>query len=51
VSTSGGLLHHEASQARVSQFCPKTGGGAMADGARGIIAKVAWKRSERQSVR
>jgi glycerate kinase len=41
-SGSSGLLHLEASQARVSQLCLKTGGGATADGARGIIAEVAW---------
>jgi hypothetical protein len=42
VSTFGGLLCHEASQARVSQFCLKTGKGATAGGARGIIAEVTW---------
>jgi hypothetical protein len=40
VSTSGGLLRHEASQARVSQFCHKTGEGATAGGAHGIIVEV-----------
>ena len=39
-STSGGLLRSEVSRARVSQFGLKTGGGAAADGARGIIVKV-----------
>jgi hypothetical protein len=38
-----GLLHLEASRARVSQFCLKTDGGAMAGGACGINVEVAWK--------
>jgi hypothetical protein len=41
VSGSSGLLHPEASRARVSQFCLKTGGGATVGGARGIITEVA----------
>jgi hypothetical protein len=41
--TSDGLLRHEASHARVFQFCLKTGEGATAGGACGIIAEVAWK--------
>jgi len=40
-SRSGGLLRLEASRARVSQSGLKTGGGATAGGARGIIAEVA----------
>jgi hypothetical protein len=40
-SRSGGLLHLEASHARVSQSGLKTGGGAMVGGARGTIAEVA----------
>jgi hypothetical protein len=43
--TSGGLLCHEGSQARVSQFCLKIGEGVIAGGALGIIMKVAWKWS------
>jgi hypothetical protein len=50
-STSSGLLHREASRARVFQFCLKTGGGATVGGARGIIVDVAWKWSERWLVR
>jgi hypothetical protein len=42
-STSGGLLRCEASRTRVSQFCLKTGEGAMTGGARGIITEVMWK--------
>jgi hypothetical protein len=42
-SESSGLLHLEASQARVSLFCLKAGGGAMVSGARGLITEVAWK--------
>jgi hypothetical protein len=38
---SSGLLHVEASLARVSQSGLKTGGDAMAGGARGTIADVA----------
>jgi hypothetical protein len=39
----GGLLCREASRVRVSQFCLKTGEGAMTGGAHGIITKVVWK--------
>jgi hypothetical protein len=38
---SSGLLGVKASIARVSQSDLKTGGGAMPDGARGTIVKVA----------
>jgi hypothetical protein len=38
---SSGLLHVEASLARVFQSGLKTGGGAMTGGTRGTIAKVA----------
>jgi hypothetical protein len=41
VSGSSGLLRLEASRARVSQFCLKTGGVATMGGARGIITDVA----------
>ncbi len=41
VSRSITLLHLEASRARVSQSALKTGGGATADGAHGIITEVA----------
>jgi hypothetical protein len=41
VSRSSGLLHEEASLARVSQAGLKTGKGATAGGGRGTIAKVA----------
>jgi hypothetical protein len=37
---SSGLLHEEASQARVSQSSLKTDGDVMAGGAHGTIAKV-----------
>jgi hypothetical protein len=47
-SRSGGLLHLEASHARVSQFDLKTGGGAMVGGARGIIAEDTWSSSQRR---
>jgi hypothetical protein len=40
-SRSGGLLHHEASHARVSQSDLKTGGGATVGGAHGTIMEVA----------
>jgi hypothetical protein len=40
-SRSNGLLHVEASRARVSQSGLKTGGGATADDTRGTIAEVA----------
>jgi hypothetical protein len=42
---SSGLLHVEASLARVSQSGLKTGGGAMAGGARGIITEVTSESS------
>jgi hypothetical protein len=42
-SISSGLLHHEANQARVSQFYLKTGEGAMKGGTHGIIMEVTWK--------
>jgi hypothetical protein len=42
-STFDGLLRREASQARVSDFCHKTGKGAMVGDACGIITEVAWK--------
>jgi hypothetical protein len=51
VSTSGGLLHREASRARVSRFCVKVGRGATAGGARGIMIEVAWKCRKRWLVR
>jgi hypothetical protein len=41
-SRSSDLLHLEASRARVSQFCLKTGRAVTAGGA-GIIMEVAWK--------
>jgi hypothetical protein len=40
VSRSGSLLHLEASRVRVFQSGFKTGGGATAGGARGVIAEV-----------
>jgi hypothetical protein len=40
---SNDLLCLEASQARVFQFCLKTGGGATGGSARGITAEVALK--------
>jgi hypothetical protein len=40
VLRSSGLLGVEASMARVSQSGLKTGGGAMAGGARGTIVEV-----------
>jgi hypothetical protein len=42
---SSGLLHVEASLARVSQSGLKTGGGATAGGARGNIVEVASEKS------
>jgi hypothetical protein len=42
---SSGLLHEEASLARVSQSDLKTDGGATAGGARGTIAEVASEAS------
>jgi hypothetical protein len=44
-SRSSGLLHVEASLARVSQSGLKTGGGTTAGGARGTITKVASESS------
>jgi hypothetical protein len=44
-SRSRGLLHVEASQARVSQSSLKTGEGATAGGARGTITNVASEAS------
>jgi hypothetical protein len=41
VLRSSGLLHVEASLARVSQSGLKTGGSTMAGGARGTITEVA----------
>jgi hypothetical protein len=43
VSRSSGLLHLEASRARVSQFCLNTGRGATDGGAHGITEEVAWR--------
>jgi hypothetical protein len=42
---SSGLLHVEASLARVSKTNLKTGRGAMTGGARGTIAEVASEAS------
>jgi hypothetical protein len=47
-SRSGGLLHLEASHARVSQSVLKTDGGATVGGARGIIVEVTWSSSQRR---
>jgi hypothetical protein len=44
-SRSSGLLHVEASLARVSQSVLKTGGGAMTGGGHGIIVEVASEAS------
>jgi hypothetical protein len=44
-SKSSGLLHVEASLARVSQSDLKTSGGATAAGARGTITEVASEAS------
>jgi hypothetical protein len=44
-SRSSGLLHVEASLARVYQSDLKTGGGVTAGGARGTIAEVASEAS------
>jgi hypothetical protein len=51
MSRSSGLLCMEASLARVSQSGLKTGGCAMASGARGTITEVASKSSRRQTGR
>jgi hypothetical protein len=45
VSRSSGLLHVEASLAKVSQSVLKTDGGAITGGARGTITEVASKAS------
>jgi hypothetical protein len=45
VSRSSGLLHVEASLARVSQSSFKTGGGTTMGGARGTIAEVVSESS------
>jgi hypothetical protein len=44
-SRSSGLLHVEASMARVSQSGMKIGGGTMTGGARGTIIEVASEAS------
>jgi hypothetical protein len=44
-SRSSGLLHMDASLARVSQSGLETGGGATTGGAHGTIAEVASKAS------
>jgi hypothetical protein len=44
-SRSSGLLHVEASLARVSQYDLKAGGGATTGGARGTIVEVASEAS------
>jgi hypothetical protein len=51
MSTSSGLLHREARQARASEFWLKTGEGVTTGGAHGIIAEVTWKWSKRWSLR
>jgi hypothetical protein len=50
-SRSSGLLHKEASQARVSQCGLKTSGGATAGGVRGTIAEVTCGSSRRRTDR
>jgi hypothetical protein len=45
VSRSSGLLHVEATLARVFQSGLKTGGGATAGGARGTIVEVTSEAS------
>jgi hypothetical protein len=45
VSKSGGLLHLEASRARVSQSDLKTGEGVTTGDARGIIVEVVSSES------
>jgi hypothetical protein len=42
---SNGLLHVEASRARISQSGLKTDGGMTVGGARDIIAEITWSRS------
>jgi hypothetical protein len=44
-SRFSGLLHVEASMARISQSDLKTGGGAMVGGAHGTITEVASEAS------
>jgi hypothetical protein len=44
-SRSAGLLHREASRARVSQSSFKTGGGVTMGSARDIIAEVASREN------
>jgi hypothetical protein len=44
-SRSSGLLHVEASLAKIFQFGLKSGGGATAGDARGTIAEVASEAS------
>jgi hypothetical protein len=44
-SRSSGLLHKEASLARISQSGLKTGGGTTMGGARGTITEVASEAS------
>jgi hypothetical protein len=50
-SRSSGLLHMDASLARVSQSGLKIGGGAMMGGARGTIAEVVSEASSRRTGR
>jgi hypothetical protein len=50
-SRSSGLLHVDVSRARVFQSGLKTGGGAMAGGARGTIAEVASSSNRRPTGR
>jgi hypothetical protein len=50
-SKSSGLLHVEASLARVSQSGLKTGGDAMAGDAHGTITDVASELSRRRTCR
>jgi hypothetical protein len=49
-SRSSGLLHVEASLARVSQSGLKTSGGATTGGARDTIARMRWKQVEDERV-
>jgi hypothetical protein len=46
-SRSSGLIHVEASRARIFQSSIKTGGGATTDGARGTITDVVSRSSQR----
>jgi hypothetical protein len=50
-SRFSGLLRLEVSRTRVLQSGLKTGGGAVAGGARGTIAKVTWRSSRKQTGR